>query len=311
MTLIWRENEARAYAGSAEYLFSGRLLGTPAFSFSAENVHCGEIVILSAYNISDPSAISVECTPEFDCDPKFYKVGESYQALIAIPAELTDTLTSYTFTLSSSTAKDKLTLNVAPLQRSSYDFYAPDAQDYYNESVLNALWASIRPILEAPSEQSFAGGKFQIPAQDNYISDTSNYRFGATVNIINIKKSYLAWDNMYCAQMKKVNDVCVEGDVTKVLSAYAGKVVYVGAQTFTGRLVIIDHGSGLKTWYTNLSSDIAVHLGDEVSSGQFIAHAADGGFNAQLNFNFHVGAFVNGVPVSLQQLIEHGLIAHQ
>lgn len=311
MTLIWRESDDVSYAGSAEYLFSGRLLGTPAFSFSANTVHCGEVVILSAYNVSDPSSISIECTPEFDFDFRFYKVGDSYQALVPIPAELTDRLTEYTFTATSSSAKDELVLTVAPLQKSDYDYYVPGGGDYYNEASINALKSSILPILKTRSDFSFEGGKFKIPAVDNYVSATSNYQFGAKVNIINLSKSYLAWDNMYCAQTRKINDIYVEGNVTQVVAAFSGKVVYVGAQTFTGRMVIIDHGSGLMTWYTNLSSDIAVHYGDEVETGQFIAHAADGGFNAQLNFNFHVGAAVNGVPVALSQLIEHGLIAYR
>ena len=310
MTLVWKEASGAAYAGSADYRFSGRLLGTPAFSFNVDAAKCGDVVILSAFNVVDTSNIQIDIEPAFDYTPVFYKVGQSHQALIPIPADLVNEKTDFTFTVSSSTATDILHLNVQPVKKGEYKFYSPTAGDFYNEQVLANYHNAIDPILAQSSSFSFAGGRFVLPAADNYVSDTSNYSFGTTVNVLNINKTFTAWDNMYCAQTRKENDVYVEGTVTKVLAAFAGKVVYVGAQTFTGRMVIIDHGSGLKTVYTNLSSDIAVHAGDTVEAGAFISHAADGGFNSSMNFNFHVGAYVHGVPVALQHLIDKGLIAN-
>ena len=163
-------------------------------------------------------------------------------------------------------------------------------------------------VLTADSAFSFAGGKFVLPAAKNYVSDTSNYSFGMRVRIVELNKTYIAYDNMYCATTGG-QGMNVEGKITEVHAAFDGKVVFVGEHIYTGRMVIVDHGSGLMTWYTNLSSDIAVSVGDSVTAGQFLSHAADGGLNSSFNFNFHVGASVYGVPVELQKLIENGLIA--
>ena len=320
MTVSWDKKETSGYAGTAQYAFSGRLQGTPVFRLNVDYARCGEIVVLTAYNVDDPEAISIESTPAYPYEPVFYKIGQNYQALLPLAADLVGERTTYQFTVSSATASDILTLEVMPLNVGQFLYWSPNSKDYFkDDTILNTLRSNIRPILEARSSftlDTYNAKKFVRPAEYDTISQTANYSFGMRINVDGTNKSFIAWDDMYCATERYVKDeegkkTYIEGNRTEVRAAYAGKVVYIGAQTYTGRLVIIDHGSGLMTWYTNLSSDIDVHVGDTVEAGQFISHAADGGLNDSMNFNFHVGAFVNGVPVSLQQLISNGLIVEK
>ncbi len=311
MTAVWKNTGSQAYTGSAKYFFEGRMFGNAVFRLSSLTAKCGEVVILSAHNVIDPSEISIVTEPQLSVNPVFYKVDGGWQALIPLPVDAVDKNTSFSFTVSSASATDILLLNVSPLERKTFTYYTSTSKNFYNETVLGALKANMAPIALEKSSFSFTGGKFVVPTAGNYLSDTSNYPFGTTVRLSGVDGSFTALDHMYCAIQgaKDADGKPGEGKTTTVLAAFDGKVVYVGHQTYTGRLVVIDHGSGLKTWYSNLSSDISVKVGDSVTAGQMIAHAADGGLNSDSNFNFHVGATVNGVPVDIQPLISKGLIA--
>ena len=309
LTAYWKQSDAKGYYGEAKYYFSGRMFGTPAFSLSKSFARCGEVLILSAYNVVDPNEIQFTSEPELGYTPQFYKVGESWQALIPLKMDLVDSETAYTLRLTSSTATDILLLTVSPFaDKGEIPYSFENAELLYTDEILKDLNAKMMKVLTADSAFSFAGGKFVLPAAKNYVSDTSNYSFGMRVRIVELNKTYIAYDNMYCATTGG-QGMNVEGKITEVHTAFDGKVVFVGEHIYTGRMVIVDHGSGLMTWYTNLSSDIAVSVGDSVTAGQFLSHAADGGLNSSFNFNFHVGASVYGVPVELQKLIENGLIA--
>lgn len=63
-----------------------------------------------------------------------------------------------------------------------------------------------------------------------------------------------------------------------VVACNAGEVVYSGFLDYSGNIVVIDHGWGLKTWYYNLGST-TVSVGDIVVRGQAIGTAGQTGFS--------------------------------
>lgn len=67
---------------------------------------------------------------------------------------------------------------------------------------------------------------------------------------------------------------------TDVAACNDGKVVFAGNLDYTGYMVVIEHGWGLKTWYYNLGTvDCAV--GDMVAKGDKIGTAGQTGFACQ------------------------------
>ena len=318
MTAVWKNTIEKAYAGSAKYYFKGKMYGNPAFSISASEANCGEVVILNAYNVMTPEDISVKIEPSLNYTPVFYKVGDNWQALLPLSVNAVESGDStFSITMNTASASDIFLLKVSALEKADYTYNEskPKFEPYYNDASISALRENMKEVALSSSDFSFAGGKFVVPTKDNYYSVTSNYAFGTNVTLAGLNVTFTALDTMYCAQARSTTvdgkTVYIEGNKTKALAAFDGKVVYVGSQTYTGRLVVIDHGSGLKTWYSNLSSDIQVKVGDTVKAGDVISSAADGGLNATHNFNFHVGATVHGVPVNIQPLIDKGLIAAQ
>ena len=80
-----------------------------------------------------------------------------------------------------------------------------------------------------------------------------------------------------------------------VFAANNGKVLFAGYTELGGNTVVIEHGYGLKSWYSHLS-EIKVAVGDTVAKSDVIGIAGSTGFTKQTGV--HAGATVFDVPVS-------------
>ena len=80
---------------------------------------------------------------------------------------------------------------------------------------------------------------------------------------------------------------------TAIVAAAAGTVISAGSNHGWGLLVVLDHGSGLSTWYAHCSS-IAVRVGENVEAGQVIARVGTTGFSTGNHLHFEVRQ--NGNP---------------
>jgi murein DD-endopeptidase MepM/ murein hydrolase activator NlpD len=78
-----------------------------------------------------------------------------------------------------------------------------------------------------------------------------------------------------------------------VLAARAGIVRFVGWMTGYGRLIIVDHGHGLETFYSHLSAALVAD-GQHVASGEIIGRIGSTGWSTGPHLLFEVRK--NGVP---------------
>jgi murein DD-endopeptidase MepM/ murein hydrolase activator NlpD len=75
-----------------------------------------------------------------------------------------------------------------------------------------------------------------------------------------------------------------------VVAALRGQVVFAGVDSVFGKLVVIDHGKGLRTLYGH-NSKLLVKVGDMVDGGQLIARVGSTGRSSapHLHFEVHQG----------------------
>jgi murein DD-endopeptidase MepM/ murein hydrolase activator NlpD len=82
---------------------------------------------------------------------------------------------------------------------------------------------------------------------------------------------------------------------TPVLATANGVVVYAGWEEGYGRLVVIDHGFGISTYYAHLSS-FDTQVGTQVDRGQVIGYVGDSGRSTGPHLHYEVR--INNTPVN-------------
>jgi murein DD-endopeptidase MepM/ murein hydrolase activator NlpD len=85
-----------------------------------------------------------------------------------------------------------------------------------------------------------------------------------------------------------------------IFSPSDGTVVFTGTEGGYGKVLVIDHGYGVKTRYGHLS-EILVHLGDRVGRGDKIALVGNTGRSTGPHLHYEVR--VNGVPENPRKFI--------
>ncbi|MDD2966722.1 MAG: M23 family metallopeptidase [Desulfovibrionaceae bacterium] len=86
-----------------------------------------------------------------------------------------------------------------------------------------------------------------------------------------------------------------------VPAANNGRIVYTGALGIYGNLIVIDHGLGVMSLYSHLSS-ITVNDGDEVTRGQIIGKTGSTGM--AFGDHLHFGILVGGIEVTPLEWID-------
>ncbi len=85
-----------------------------------------------------------------------------------------------------------------------------------------------------------------------------------------------------------------------VYSPSDGTVVFTGTEGGYGKVLVVDHGYGVKTRYGHLS-EILVHLGDRVKRGDKIAAVGNTGRSTGPHLHYEVR--VNGIPENPRKFI--------
>ncbi len=87
---------------------------------------------------------------------------------------------------------------------------------------------------------------------------------------------------------------------TPVYAAEAGVVTTSGYRGARGRLIVIDHGNGLETYYEH-NSKLLVEVGERVSKGQKICLSGNTGRSTGPHLHFEIQ--LNGVPVNPEKYL--------
>ncbi|MCI9450085.1 MAG: M23 family metallopeptidase [Clostridiales bacterium] len=265
MDAKWYEDAARDYYGERTYKFGATVTASASFYALKPSVAQGGILAISANRIADPSKIVFKSEPALDTEPKFYLDGEYAQALLPIPADTE--AGKYVFTLSYGGSKQELNLEITEAKRSpAYITATAEMLSAYTDSARADFDALVESLSSETSDTRLFEGYFGTGVGDGAMLARG---FGRNIIINNDpKNSYvnLGVDYMYGAGLS-------------ITAANAGTVVYSGNMTYTGQIVVIDHGYGLKTWYWNMG-ETSVSVGDKVERGDKVGTSGRSGFNA-------------------------------
>lgn len=87
---------------------------------------------------------------------------------------------------------------------------------------------------------------------------------------------------------------------TQIYAAASGKVIFSGWKGTLGKLVVVDHGNGVQTYYAHCSA-LLVSKGDAVKTGQLIAKVGNTGRSTGPHLHFEIR--LNGSAVNPQNYV--------
>jgi len=262
VTANWYNDAARSFCGELKYRFTSLVTAPAEFYLGRNTVAPGGFVAFTALNILTPEKIQFASEPALNASPVFYMEGDYAVGLLPISAQTEAGNYVMTFTYGGTTQNVTLTVEEKTFGTSNLTISASVLNLYRNANTVAAFEEAAAQIMSASESTRYFSGSFGEGVKGQLLRG-----FGREI-VINGDQS-----NTY-----RNNGVTYSAAAgTSVTAANAGKVVFAGVLDYTGYMVVIDHGMGLKTWYYNMGST-TVNVGDMVAQNDQIGTCGDTGF---------------------------------
>jgi len=287
ITAKWYEDAARDYHGEMQYSFASDISAPAEFFLGETKIENGMFTVVSAKNVADPAKVSFTSTPDIGYTPTFFMDGDTAIALIPIRCELA--AGTYTLSFKYGGVTEDLSLEVTNrnVRLFNYNVTAAIANATRTDATIADFKEAVADVVSTGDGTQYWSGIFTNPVK---LKHTGPYDgvvttgFGHTRKITATGVSYTH---------EGVDYITATG--AKAFAVNSGKVVFAGFTTLGGNTVVIEHGYGLKTWYSHLS-EMLVSVGDMVAYEQEIGVSGSTGFTNQNGI--HYGMTVFDVPVS-------------
>lgn len=296
LTASWYQDEAREYYGEATYNFKTHLVAGAEFYLGEASVLPGEFVSITGYNVGDVSKITFKSEPSIEFTPTFYKNGDKAIALIPIDANLENK--SYVFTVSYGSVSQEMHLEIEDktFKKRTHNISEMIVKNTRSEAALASFNDTFNEICANSEQEMYFSGVFTDYSMKDSLNASLLAGFGIYRTISSTNETY--------------RSIGVDFGVkagTKIPACNNGKVVYTGLTTHGGRMVVVDHGLGLKTWYLHLG-EVSVAVGDMVKTGDTLGLAGNTGFT-ETNGVFTIMTIGN-MPVCPYSTWENGVILY-
>lgn len=285
----WYESEERGSYGEAVYTFVADVRAPAVFYLSESTLEPGDFVAVVGKNVTDPAAVTFASEPEINFTPVFFQDGENVVALVPISYELAYS-PSYEFTVTSEGVSTTLTLNVTKKEFKWRDY-----------PVTSELITTTRTAAALTAFDEFMAEYLAYQEPTRYWTPSTLFTQPTNADVktgIGVYRTITINGETYDQYRHPGVDFMVAAG-SSVQAACAGRVVYVGQQTLSGRIVVIEHGFGLKSIYCHMSS-VTVSSGQTVKAGDVLGVVGSTGFTNSTNLHF--GLYVFGTPVSPYKL---------
>lgn len=272
----WLDNEGADSYGKAVYEFYVKIKNRSTFTLSTTEVSAGSFAILECSNVTDVNKIDFTSS-NGDFSPIFMQYNNLWRVII--PFAENYEADSFDFTVVYGASSESFSINVLPA--TDPKTYSSDTLYFENTDTPILLCDSVRKaILSTPLPENGAvyfRGNFADPEGLGYVAA---YTHGGIMSWgEELENSYVTVGNEYVLKDGNANG-------SSVTALQNGEVAYVGRNEFLGNYVVIDHGCGLRTWYTGLGK-IDAEVGDVLLTGQHLGKTAEGSFEGKEGFTLY------------------------
>ena len=279
----WNEAEGQKSYGEAMYQFNAYIMPDAEFSFSATDMQQGSFIAITVKNASAQGLV-VECTPELKALPEFYDDGANAVAFLATSYETEPGEYQLKLTYDGVVYDQTITVREPEKEYSKKEYKNPASEINSVFSAENL--AAEEDIREKVFTSQSASGLLCAGERTLMPTSKDDHKTGYGIYV-----SFKETDGE--ARHDGIDfDVKKGSDVKAVLS---GTVVYAGVMPIHGGTIVIDHGNGVRSWYSRVDTS-GVSEGQTVARGDVIAKSDDSGFgdSSRVHFGFSVGrTFVN------------------
>lgn len=302
LTLEWKKDASGAapYSGKAVYQLQAQVYPDAEFTVSDTVISAGQTFLLQGINVKDASKLQICISPEVDFDVKFTTKGQSVKALMTLGFSENYAVDSdYEITVTSEEWEREYSFTVT-VKADKYgeftDYVSKDVLDNtFTVALKNEFFDCMKEIMSQPSSYTYEGGIIEFGMPITRPDANRHYSYGSLVTIFKSGETYRAFDTMYGAD-----------SLSKPVSVANGRVIFVGETALTGKMVVIDHGQGVRSWYCNLK-DITVEPGQSVGMGDEIGSCLGQGFHGSLGINMHVALTLENTALNLEWAIQNGI----
>ncbi len=264
VTARWYEDPSRSFCGELNYDFTSLVTAPAEFYLGMDTIEAGGFVAITGVNVMNPDRINCTTNIPEGAVPVFYKDGEYVVGLLPVDIETASGIYQLTFIYGGTTQVLSLYVEDKTIGKSQVSVDAGILNRTRTSETVTAFRETAAEIMS----KSVSGRHFSGAFLEGVENPGGLLRgFGRDI-VINNDQS-----NTYRNNGVDYSAMAGAG----VYACNGGEVVFSGSTDYTGNMVVIDHGFGLKTWYYNMGScDVAV--GDVVAKGDLIGTCGSTGF---------------------------------
>ena len=291
----WEKSATSDYYGEASYQFYVNYSAKPAFTISNTVATVGDYLVINVLNAAAPEDITFTSSPDIGYTPVFYEDGDYVRALVPLHVDLTGG--TYRLTVSTKGAEETfaVTLEERSTLTRTYDANSTLIGTARSAAALAEYQNLLDEIGKQPSATKYFSGQF-VDYRDSTTSIGAILflGYGHTRTLTTTGESY---------RMDGADFFIYKGIDIPALNN--GMVIATGSSAYLGNYVIVDHGLGLRTWYSHLS-EIAVSVGDTVKTAQAVGKSGDSGFTTSPGV--YLMCTIGNVQISPYTLWSDGVI---
>ena len=286
----WNESESLRSYGSATYYFDAYVRANASYTLSSLAVDQGGVIGIAAEN-AKASDITVTCDPPLGTMPRFYDNNGKAVAFIPTSYETEPGEYNLKFSCDGSTAEFTVTVSPTQFNTKNYGNSASEIARYFSDENKKQTEDSFKNIFALTS----ASGNLCNTEDLGFPTKRKDYKtgYGLTMTLKATGETF---------RHNGIDYHVSSG--SEVRASLSGQVTYVGQTVINGGIIVIDHGNGVRTWYTRVDPS-RVTVGQAVTQGDLIAYSNDSGFGDAERVHFSVT--VEDSFVSPLWMLEHGI----
>jgi len=295
---VWYDDDnARGANGEASYQFYGEVKAQPSFYLEKTSIDPGEFVVLTGINVQNINDIKFSSEPSINFTPVFFvddKDNRYVRALIPVAYDLPeideskDLNIAITISMYGNPQVLNLTVKAKTFKVRDYAIADSNIMARRTEDTIEAFKKALASTYSSKESKRYWDDDLFISALEGYTINKLAQGFGIHRRISGSAGTGERYRN------PGIDYITNGGE--KVLAVSSGRVIYEGEQILSGKIVVIDHGWGLKSTYCHMSI-VSVKEGDIVSRGSIIGIVGATGFTRP-DWGLHESISVFDVPVS-------------